>query len=179
MVGKKMRLRVINYTLRNMAKEIGMEFEGIHEKRGNDPSFDYLLDKNQKEMFDREQGAVLGSRLAIWLADANLYVWLDGDLKTRAKRISRREKITLKEAIDKTQKRDGENALQYKKLYGIDVGKHGFADLKIDTGKLSALEVAEKIAREAQMPSYNKVRKNKYAAGMQRRISIGLGSARC
>ncbi len=179
LIGKKLHLRVINYTLRNMAKELEMDFEGIHEKRKDDPAFDYMLDKNQQEMFEREKGAILGSRLAIWLADANLYVWLDGELKTRAKRIAKREGITLKEAIAKTKIRDLENAAQYRRLYGIDVNKHGFADLKIDTDNLSAQEVMEKIASVAQKPSYKKVRKNKYAEEMKVRISRGLGSARC
>ncbi|MFH1257521.1 MAG: cytidylate kinase, partial [Candidatus Micrarchaeota archaeon] len=71
-VGNALKLKVINYTLRNLAIDVGMDFPTIQEKRKEDERFDLLLDKRQMEAFSEEKDAIIGSRLAIWMADANL-----------------------------------------------------------------------------------------------------------
>lgn len=179
LLGKRMGLTVINYTLRNMALELGMDFGEIHKKRKDDPSFDYLLDRKQAEKFSASKNAVLGSRLAIWLVDSNLSIWLDAGLLARAGRIAKREGIPLRQAIAQTRRRDSENSAQYRKLYGINVSRHGFADMVIDTEKLPAAKVAQLIIKEAKKPKYNKVRGNKYAGGLAGKIAFGLKGVRC
>jgi cytidylate kinase len=179
LVGKNLRLKVINYTLRDMARELGMDFEGIHRRRKGDPAFDYQLDRKQAELFASEKNAIMGSRLAIWLVGANLSVWLEAGLKTRAARIAEREKIPVREALLRTRRRDAENALQYRRLYGIDVKTHGFVDLIVDTEKYPASKVAAIIVNEAKKAKYKKVKSSKYADTMLSSIEKGLKSIRC
>ncbi|MBI5225067.1 cytidylate kinase family protein [Candidatus Micrarchaeota archaeon] len=178
-VGKKLNLKIINFTFRNMATEIGADLETLQEKRKNDDSFDYLLDKRQLELFGAEKNAILGSRLAIWLADANMRVWVHAPLEIRAKRIAGRENISFEKALIATKQRDKENKAQYKKLYGIDVSKHEFADLVLDSGKLNAAQIANKIANEAKKDKYKNVKMSKYGARIGRIISDGLKTKKC
>ncbi|HLC47448.1 MAG TPA: cytidylate kinase family protein [Candidatus Norongarragalinales archaeon] len=178
-VGKKLGIPVINYTLRDMAQDLGMGFSEISRKRKEDPAYDLMLDKMQLEQFDAKGNAILGSRLAIWLAGANLYVWLDAGLRERARRIATREGTSLKAALAATRKRDLENARQYRKIYGIDVGRHEFADIAIDTERNSAAQVAAIIIRENAKARYNKPRKGKYGGAVAEMIRKGLLKTRC
>ncbi|MFH1750125.1 MAG: (d)CMP kinase [Candidatus Micrarchaeota archaeon] len=179
LVGKKMGLRVINYTFRDMAKDLGMEFERLHDIRKEDWSYDYLLDRKLLEMFGVQENAIMGSRLAIWIAPANLRIWLDADLGTRAKRIAKREGIMPARALALTRKRDAENARQYMLLYGLDIRKHAFADLAIDTNKMPAEKVAQRIVALARGKNFGKTRESSRALGIKSRIAAGLKKIRC
>jgi CMP/dCMP kinase len=178
-IAKLLRLKAINYTFKDLAAEIGMDFYALHEKRKSDPAYDLLLDKRQIEMFEGEENAILGSRLAIWIADANLRVWLEAPIQIRAKRISQRDGIPTGDALVKTRMRDKENAAQYLRLYGIDINKHGFADIVIDSGKFGADEVAKKIASAAKSKKYAKVKKSPMGEKIRKIIQVNLNKIRC
>jgi CMP/dCMP kinase len=178
-VGKALKLKIVNYTLRNLAADVGMDFAQIQEKRRDDPSFDLLLDKKQLEMFGSEGNVIMGSRLAIWMADCNLRVWLSAPLKIRAKRIATREKKPIRQVLAETKKRDEENRRQYIKLYGIDVNKHSFADIIVDADKLNAKAVAQKIMTEAKKDKYKNIEKSNYGDRILARIEKGLKAVRC
>ncbi|MFH1443314.1 MAG: (d)CMP kinase [Candidatus Micrarchaeota archaeon] len=178
-VGNALKLKVINYTLRNLAIDVGMDFPTIQEKRKEDERFDLLLDKRQMEAFSEEKDAIIGSRLAIWMADANLRVWLDAPLEIRAERIAKREAKEPDQTLEETRDRDEENRRQYLKLYGIDVEEHGLADMVLDAGSLDADTIAERIIEEAGKEKYKNVRKSKYGVEIMQRIEKGLAGLKC
>ncbi|MEK6843022.1 MAG: (d)CMP kinase [Candidatus Micrarchaeota archaeon] len=178
-ISRKLSLKIINFTFRNMAIELGTDLETLQERRKVDDSFDYLLDKRQIKLFESENRAILGSRLAIWLADANIRIWLHAPLEVRAKRIALREKTSFQEALLATKRRDFENNAQYKKLYGIDVSKHEFVDLVLDSEKLNADEIAKKILLELKKDKYKNMKKSKYGARIGKIISNGLKRLKC
>ena len=146
LVADKLNLTLINYTFKNMAEEMGVEFEELCEMAESDTKYDFLIDKKQVELFKKAPRCVLGSRLAIWLlTDAFATFYLDAAPETRAKRIAEREGKEYSEAFEKTAERDRRDRQRYIKLYKIDINKHDFVDLHIDANSLDQYAIAEKI----------------------------------
>ena len=145
LVAKYLGLKFINYTFHNMAKERGMDFKELCRLAETDNSYDIYLDKKQVKMASKGN-CVLGSRLAIWmLKDADLKIFLTASPEVRAKRIADREWEDYKNILIETVDRDKRDRERYLKLYGIDNNNYVFADLIVDTGKITQYEVAEKI----------------------------------
>jgi cytidylate kinase len=148
LVAEKLGLRMINYTFKTMAAEMGISFEELRELAEKDGKYDRELDLKQVQLA-REPGCVLGSRLAIWvLEDADLKVYLDGPPEIRAARIAAREGKTVQEALRKTTERDQQDRDRYLKLYNINVDDFGFVDLHVDTSLGDQHYVAGRIVEE-------------------------------
>ena len=149
LTAEKLGLRMINYTFRTIAEEKGMDFKELCLLAETDPSWDYQLDKKQKELADAG-GCVLGSRLAVWLLeDADLKVFLDAPHDVRAGRIHKREGGSYADIFEKTLQRDTRDHARYLKLYNIDNEEYGFVDLVIDTALFTPEEIADQIAFHA------------------------------
>ena len=89
-VGKALNLSIANFTFRNLALELGMSFDELHRQAPGNFIFDYLTDLSciRAALTNR---IVVGTRLAAWLMDADLRIWLHAPLDSRASRINRRE----------------------------------------------------------------------------------------
>ncbi len=147
LVGTRLGLRVINYTFKNMAEELGISFDELSERAERDDVYDRTLDHKQVEL-SAAPGCVLGSRLAIWLLeDADLKVYLDGSAEVRAARIAKREGIGYREALEATVARDDRDRRRYLRIYGIDIDRFELADLVVDTTLGDQEYVAEAIVR--------------------------------
>lgn len=143
MLAEKLSLPCINYTFRNLAKELNMDFKDIVEKSKTDFSFDKMVDAKQIELAQKGS-CVLGSRLAIWLlSDASLKVFLTASPEVRASRISEREHESVDEVMAFTKKRDAQDTARYLQLYNIDNTNYTFADLIIDTEKYFPEEICD------------------------------------
>ncbi|MEL3903941.1 MAG: AAA family ATPase [Treponemataceae bacterium] len=143
MLAEKLSLPCINYTFRNLAKELNMDFKDIVEKSKTDFSFDKMVDAKQIELAQKGS-CVLGSRLAIWLlSDASLKVFLTASPEVRASRISEREHASVDEVMAFTKKRDAQDTVRYLQLYNIDNTNYTFADLIIDTEKYFPEEICD------------------------------------
>lgn len=150
LVASELNLSLINYTFHNMASDVGIEFEEFCKMAQNDPKYDYALDEKQIELAS-SGNCVLGSRLAIWLLkDATLKVFLTASSDVRVSRIFNREGGTLEAQKEKTTARDKRDCERYKKLYNIDNRDYGFADLIINTDRISARQVADIIINAAK-----------------------------
>ena len=145
-----LKLESVNFTMRNLSEELDVSFAELMERRKTDEKYDYLLDEKLIELC-RKDGVVFGSRLAIWLCEnPDLRVWLGASLEERTRRIAKRENKSFEVALSETKRRDAGDISQYEKLYGIDVLKHDFADLKINSEGMSVSEVAKKIVETAK-----------------------------
>lgn len=150
-VSKALGLKIINYTFRDLAKELGVPLEELHEKSKGDPFFDFLVDKKQLQLAEKEENFVMGSRLAGWLLeDAELRVWLTASPEERARRIARREQISFEDAFRATHKRDDENEKRFKLYYGLDIRDLGGYDLILNTEQLSPEQVCAAIVEAAR-----------------------------
>lgn len=148
LVGKRLGLRVINYTFHDMAKEMGVTFEEVCELAEKDSKYDRHLDDTQVTLA-KKAGIVLGSRLAIWLIeDANLKVYLSASPEVRAQRIANREHANLEFTYEEMMKRDRRDRERYIRLYEIDNDDYHFADLILDTDSMDQHEEADRIVEE-------------------------------
>ncbi|HPX28225.1 MAG TPA: AAA family ATPase [Sphaerochaeta sp.] len=156
MVSKELGYPMINFTFRNLAEERQMDFWDLAALAEKDDSIDFELDRRQVEMALAQKDCVLGSRLAIWmLKEADLKIYLDATVEERARRIHEREGGALEEKIAETSARDAKDTARYKRLYDIDNNDPAVADIRIDTTRKSAAEVARIIVNEVRSRTKN------------------------
>jgi cytidylate kinase len=176
-VGRALGLTIVNYTFRDLAKELGMSFEDLHREAPDNFIFDYLTDLKCIRAALNEN-IVLGTRLAAWLMEADLRIWLHAPLEARARRINKREsekEASYEAVLYKTLKRDDQNRKRYLQLYGLDINDHSDFDITINTDKLTAEQVSSLIVAAAQWVSQNKLeRKNLHIRRVQTIIADKL-----
>ena len=149
-LAERLGLTLVNYTFRNLAADTGREFKEICQAAKTDFSYDKIIDSHQVELA-RKGHCVMGSRLAIWMVDfADLKVFLEASIETRAKRIVLREGGTFQQRYDETAARDESDTGRYKVLYGIDNNQHDFADLIIDTALYTPDQIVDLIVAEVK-----------------------------
>jgi cytidylate kinase len=158
-VGKALSLDIVNYTFRDLADELGISFDALHAEAPGNAIFDYLTDLKliRSALCNR---IVVGTRLAAWLMDADLRIWLHAPLESRADRINKRESekhSSYESVLYKTLKRDEQNRKRYLKLYGIDINDHSDFDITINTGLLTAEQVSGLIVAAAQWAQTNRL----------------------
>ncbi len=164
LVARKLKLKRINYTFRDMAREKRVPFKKFHalaEKKF--PEMDFALDRKLSRLVAANKDCVLGSRLAVWLDSPqvkkktgvsggfnfDLKVWLAAPLIVRAKRIQEREGGSFRKALEETRERDAKDKVRYRKAYGIADFSKAKVDLVIDVEKNDARQVADKIVEAA------------------------------
>jgi CMP/dCMP kinase len=149
LVAEQLGYRMINYTFRTMADELGISFAELRKRAEQDDRYDRMLDEKQVALA-AEGDCVLGSRLAIWmLEDADLKVYMDADVTVRSERISRRENRPYEEVLAETKLRDLQDSARYRRIYGIDTDQFQFADLVLNTDDLDQYQSADAIAAAA------------------------------
>lgn len=153
LLSERLGVRLINYTFRSLAADMGMPFERLLELAEKDSAYDKAVDERQKAMA-LEGDCVIGSRLAMWLLpEADLHVYLWASPEVRAGRVHQREGGTLGEQMAFTAARDSRDHERYLKLYGIDNDDWMKADLTINTenfgipGIVSIIEAAVRCAK--------------------------------
>lgn len=145
LIAKKLNLPCINYTFKNIAKELNLSFDEVLRRSQTDFSFDKMVDQKQIELASANS-CVLGSRLAIWLLEsADLRVYLRASIDVRAARIQKREGGDKEKIKADTNLRDLEDTRRYKHLYGIDNTKYENADLIIETDNIEPEQIVQKI----------------------------------
>lgn len=135
LLAKRLGVRLINHTFREMAAQRGISFEEMLRLANADPAFSYdrTLDREQVALA-HEGDCVIGSRLAMWLLpDASLRLYLAGSLEVRAARIHAREGADLADKLAFTRERDKSDHDRYLQIYRIDNDDLSAADLVINT----------------------------------------------
>ncbi len=166
LAGRSLKLKQVNYTLRSLARERGITLSRMQELALRDfPKHDLRIERKQCDLAARSRGGcVVASRLAVWLDDARVWrrcgalrppsfdlkVWLDVPLRVRAKRRAKTDKVPFRDSLAFTRRRDVENALRFKRLYGVDVKKTPRACIVIDGERNNAKQVAGAIVKLAR-----------------------------
>ena len=91
-VGNALGLKIVNYTFRDLARDLNLTFDHIHTSASDNLIFDYLTDFTLIRNALANENIVIGTRLAAWLMNAELRIWLHAPLEARAKRIFARHK---------------------------------------------------------------------------------------
>lgn len=181
-IAPQLGFRVVNYTFRDLARELGVEFQKVQDAASLDTRYDYLTDA-QLLRASLADNVVVGSRLAGWLVAADVCIWLHAPLDVRAQRIYKREGGSLQEVSIKTAKRDAQNAERFQSLYGIDVQDHAPFEFTINTTRLGIDDVAKAILAivnwvQAQSPELAKrrlVSQTKFRQTICRALNIEEG----
>jgi cytidylate kinase len=97
--------------------------EGLRflQQRMGDPAFDRRIDEKLLEL--AEQGnVVLDSWTMPWLLKEGFKIWLEASPQVRAKRVVKRDDISIEEAVKALTEKDERTRQIYKNLYGFDLG---------------------------------------------------------
>lgn len=123
--------------------EEGMKFL---KKRTQDSSFDRKVDDKLLECA-KQGNVVLDSWTMPWLLKTGFKIWLEASSEERARRIAKRDRISIKEALMALRKKDAKTKIIYKKLYGFDLGEDFSPfDLILDVNQLSPEEVFQTLS---------------------------------
>jgi cytidylate kinase len=117
--------------------------EGISflRKREEDLSFDKAVDDKLLE-YARHGDVLLDSWTMPWLLKLGFKVWLLASLENRAKRVARRDRITVEEALRILREKEAKTKAIYKRLYGFALGEDFKPfHLVLDTDKMRAEDV--------------------------------------
>lgn len=121
------------------------DFESNIAKNNN--SFDKKLDLQVMDYWKKNNDFIFESRLARYFIPDSYKIYLKCEEKERYNRIKSREKIDIKEAIEKTKIREKELIERYSKIYPEIVfpPSEEIFNLIIDVSKINPEEIIEKI----------------------------------
>jgi len=147
LLSKKLGFKMIKGTMKTYAKRMGidiLEFEMKYAEKSDE--WDKKLDEWQKKVIKKYKDCILVSMLSAYnIPNADFKIFLTASVKARANRISKRDKIPKKNAVDYVKKRDRVTRNRIKRIYGIDFWDKKFYDMVIDTSKLEPEKIVSKI----------------------------------
>jgi cytidylate kinase len=116
---------------------------GFLRERKKSSGFDKEVDSRLLQKA-KKGGVVITSYPLPWLSEKGLKVWLSGSVRSRARRMAKRDGVTFSQCLEVLKVRDSENYKLYKKIYGIEFGKDLTPfDLLVDTDSIDESKVAE------------------------------------
>ena len=138
--------------MRKFAYEQGITLAELQAQQKTDSSFDKKVDEQLKKIGEKEDDFVIDSRLGFFFIPHSVKIYLDADIKIRAKRTMEKARFeecpaSLKEAINMLDMRAENDAARYEKLYGVNPFELNHYDLVIDTSKNTVEETTEQIYR--------------------------------
>jgi len=117
--------------------------EGIRflKQRTSDPQFDKQIDA-ELLTWAAQGNVILDSWTMPWLSKAGFKIWLEVSAEERARRLTLRDGISLKEARLVVKEKDSRTKQIYQRLYGFNLGEdYSPFDLILDSERLSSDEV--------------------------------------
>jgi len=122
---------------RELASERDLTLAELNELAETDDSIDRDLDRRLRATAADAEELVLESRLAGWMAGehADLKLWLDASLETRAARIAEREEKSVARAREETELREKSEAQRYADYYDIDFSDLSIYDCVLDSAR--------------------------------------------
>ena len=130
---------------RDIARARGLSITDVNKLAEQDPTLDRELDERQRELA-KAGNCVVESRLAGWMVEADLKIWLRAAVNIRAARVARREGQLLESARAELVERERSEWARYKRLYTIDTNDLSPYHLIIDTSYWSADAIADTLA---------------------------------
>lgn len=155
-VAKKLELDFIGAgdIFREMAEKRNMSLSEFGEHAEKNPEIDKKIDKKQEEISRQKDNIVIEGRLAGWMTEADIKIWLKAPIELRAKRVAKRDQITEKEAIKSIKKREKSEKKRYREFYDINISETSIYNLIVDTSKWSQDSVVKII--ECSIKSFSK-----------------------
>ncbi|MGB9842010.1 MAG: (d)CMP kinase [Candidatus Bathyarchaeales archaeon] len=117
--------------------------EGISflKKRESNPQFDKTVDDKLLQ-YAQQGNVILDSWAMPWLLKTGFKIWLAASEEKRARRIAKRDGISVENALQVLREKEARTKSIYKKLYGFSLGEDFTPfHLILDTDNLDAKEV--------------------------------------
>ena len=95
---------------------------GFMKERKKNPIFDRQVDEKLISIA-KKGNVIITSHTLPWLTSAPITFWLSASQRSRSERMSKRDKISVKEALEIVKMRDRENKKIYNKIYGSQFGE--------------------------------------------------------
>ncbi len=146
LLSEKLGIKLISAgdIFRRLAEQKGLTLEEFGKLAEENPEIDFLVDRTQKELAEKEKDAVIDGRLSGWFVkDADLRVWLFADAEIRYSRIASRESKDISVARLETKKREELEKRRYSKFYSIDLEDTSIYDLSINSGRFYPEEIVK------------------------------------
>lgn len=135
---------------RNLAKERGLSLAELlkHDERG--ALSDEEMDSYQRKLGEKEDNFVIDSRLGFHFIPGSVKVFIDANLKVRTQRAFQDKRVgekfrNLGEAEKAVLEREKSDKKRYRKYYKLDPFNKSHYDLVVDSSRIPAKKVAEKI----------------------------------
>jgi len=150
-LARRLGYRVISggAVFRELARERGISVTEVNRLAERDPTLDRELDRRQAELA-RAGNCVVESRLAGWMVEADLKVWLRAPVEVRAARVARREGLDVTAARADLDERERSEWARYKAAYNIDIDDLTPYHLVVDTTRWTADVIADALAAFAR-----------------------------
>ncbi|MFH0737325.1 MAG: cytidylate kinase family protein [Candidatus Micrarchaeota archaeon] len=132
-LAKALGYRLVCPTFKDLAAKEGIPLMEFQKKAEKDPKIDKKFDALLKEEAAKGD-CVVTTWLGAWMVDADVRIRVFAPLKVRGERIAKRDKMSLKEAMEHVAKRDEQNRKRYLKLYKIDIFSEDIFDLSLNAG---------------------------------------------
>jgi len=155
-VAKKLGLNLIltGQVFREQAKQARMDVLSYNNLAEKDRSIDEKLDDEIIRLAMKSDNVLVEGRLAGHLFQRRnipaFRVCVTATVRIRAERIASREGTTAEREMEKLIKREISEKGRYLSFYGIDIEDISVFDLVVDSGDISANEVAEFVAAEVR-----------------------------
>ncbi len=123
---------------REMAREKGMSLEEFTKYAELNHSIDKEID--HRALKEAMKGcAVIDGHIAAWVVKkyAHLKIFLKASREVRARRVSRRDRVPFKKALNQVVLRDESEVKRFREIYGIDMNDLSIFDLVINTEKFN------------------------------------------
>ena len=119
---------------RRIAAEKGVSLEELNRIAERDPSIDIAIDRATVQTA-MKGGVVIDSHLAAWLLKdkADYLVYVKAPLFVRVRRIAKRDRVGLWEALRETVAREWSQRERFLRLYGLDVWDLSIFHVIVDT----------------------------------------------
>ena len=134
--------------LKEIARHQGYTISGNDWWDSNE-AIGFMKERKKNSIFDRQVdeklikiakkgNVIIASHTLPWLTSEPISFWLSASQLKRSERMSKRDSITIGEALDIVKMRDRENKKIYKKIYGSEFGENlEVFDFMINTELLS------------------------------------------
>lgn len=145
-LAEKLKYALITPSFKELALQENISLMMLQEKAEKDKSIDLRFDANVKEQA-KKGDCVITTWLGPWMIKTALRIWLFAPLDVRAKRIAKRDGISITRAKKEIKKRELQNRKRYLKLYKIDIFDTSIFDISFNSEKFSPEEMADVILK--------------------------------
>jgi cytidylate kinase len=151
-LAKKLNLKYycIGDMRRKMAEDMGISLAEFNKLGEKEAFTDTKVDEFQERLGKKEDNFVMVGRTSYYFIPHSIKIFLSVTLEAGARRIfaEKREKEKFKsvsEAVESIRAREESDSKRYKKYYGINISEQKNFDLIIDTTKIPADAVVDRI----------------------------------